>query len=184
MRELSARNMGKKLGKSFYGLPALKLARALIGLTLVRSWRGRQLKGRITETEAYLGPRDLASHASRGRTARTEVMFGPPGHAYVYLIYGRWHCLNVVAGPRGRPHAVLIRSVVPLSGFRKNAQGPGLVCERMKIDKKLNGENLAGEKLWIERPEGFRPPSLRKRARVGVDYAGAWAAKLWRFSPQ
>src|SRR5262252_2127893 len=110
--------------------------------------------GRIVETEAYMGPRDRAAHSSRGRTARTEVMFGPPGHAYVYFIYGFWNCLNVVTGAPGVPHAVLLRALEPLEGLRERASGPGLLCRAMGIDRSFNGTDLRGEVLWLERAAG------------------------------
>jgi DNA-3-methyladenine glycosylase len=97
---------------------------------------------RIVETEAYQGPQDLAAHSSRGRTARTEVMFGPPGHAYVYLIYGIWYCLNVVTRAAGTPHAVLIRALEPITDIEQKTSGPGLLCKALDIDRRLNGADL------------------------------------------
>ncbi len=143
---------------------------------------GRRVRaGRIVETEAYLGPHDLAAHSSRGRTARTEVMFGPPGHAYVYFIYGVWHCLNVVTGAPGVPHAVLLRALEPLHGIAGGTWGPGLLCRAMHIDRRLNGVDLRGDVLWLERPKRSRPPPIGRGRRIGVDYAGAWAGRRWRF---
>lgn len=137
--------------------------------------------GRIVETEAYKGPQDLAAHSSKGRTARTEVMFGPAGHAYVYLIYGFWHCLNIVTADHGVPHAVLLRGLEPISGIDDTTHGPGLLCRALHIDKRLNGADLTLNELWIERPDPYRKPKIERAARIGVDYAGAWAKKPWRF---
>lgn len=141
---------------------------------------GRRV-GRIVETEAYQGPEDLAAHSARGRTPRTEVMFGPPGHAYVYFIYGFWYCLNVVTRAEGIPHAVLLRAVEPVSGIADRTCGPGLLCRAMRIDRALNGEDLLGERLWVERPESFSRARIARTPRIGVDYAGEWARRPWRF---
>lgn len=139
-------------------------------------------RGRIVETEAYQGPRDLAAHSARGRTPRTEVMFGPPGHAYVYFIYGFWHCLNVVTGAPGVPHAVLVRALEPLAGLSEHTCGPGLLCRAMHIDRRLNGIDLLGDVLWLEQPPLRAPPvRIARSARIGVAYAGEWAARRWRF---
>lgn len=173
---------GPRLPRSFFTQPTLAVARALIGMHLVRKSGARRRIGRIVETEAYLGPRDLAAHSSRGRTARTEVMFGPPGHAYVYLIYGVWHCLNVVTGRAGVPHAVLLRALEPVAGVRTRSAGPGLLCQALGIDRRLNGADLRGNTLWLEPPPaGARPPRVRRSVRIGIDYAGDWAHKPWRF---
>ena len=139
--------------------------------------------GRIVETEAYQGPADLAAHSSRGRTPRTEVMFGPPGHAYVYFIYGFWHCLNLVTEAEGVPHAVLLRALEPVTGIADKTWGPGLLCRAMHIDKELNGADLCGDVLWVQKPPGYgrRPARIARSARIGVDYAGAWARRPWRF---
>mgnify|MGYP000285150880 CR=1 FL=1 len=138
----------------------------------------------IVETEAYQGPADLAAHSSRGRTARTEVMFGPPGHAYVYLIYGFWHCLNVVTAANGVPHAVLIRALEPIEGIADTTHGPGLLCRALGIDRTLNSADMTGSALWIERPAVYRQPRIVRGTRIGVDYAGDWAHKPWRFMDQ
>ena len=138
--------------------------------------------GRIVETEAYLGPQDLAAHSARGRTARTEVMFGPPGHAYVYFIYGFWNCLNIVTAAAGVPHAVLLRALEPVAGITDKTWGPGLLCRAMNIDRRLNGIDLCGELLWLERPPApLKPVRIGRSPRVGVDYAGHWAGRPWRF---
>jgi DNA-3-methyladenine glycosylase len=171
----------RKLPRSFYARETLVVARDLLGMHLVHEGpAGRQI-GRIVETEAYKGPKDLAAHSSRGRTQRTEVMFGPPGHAYVYLIYGFWNCLNVVTAADGVPHAVLLRGLEPIEGIDHTTHGPGLLCRAMHIDRALNGASLLAETLWIEKPERYRAPSIARSARIGVDYAGEWAKKPWRF---
>jgi DNA-3-methyladenine glycosylase len=136
--------------------------------------------GRIVETEAYIGSSDLACHASRGRTARTEVMFGPPGHAYVYLIYGMYHCLNVVTGRAGFPAAVLVRAVEPIARCQGSTDGPGKLTRALAIDRRHNGIDLYGRTLFLcarDRPRG----RLATSPRIGVDYAGEWAEKPWRF---
>ena len=149
---------------------------------LVHDDGGALRVGRIVETEAYMGPEDLAAHSSRGRTQRTEVMFGEPGHAYVYFIYGFWYCLNVVTAAAGVPHAVLIRALEPVSGVTDKTWGPGLLCRAMNIDKRLNGADLLGDVLWLERPPEHRKRTrITRTTRIGVDYAGDWAKRPWRF---
>jgi DNA-3-methyladenine glycosylase len=109
-------------------------------------------------------------------------MYGPGGHAYVYFIYGVWNCLNVVTGPAGVPHAVLLRALEPLDGLRARTWGPGLLCRALHIDRRLNGIDLRGARLWLERaPRGAPPARIARATRIGVDYAGAWAARPWRF---
>jgi len=170
------------LPSTFFSRGTLAVARALIGVHLVHDDGRQRRAGRIVETEAYLGPRDLAAHSARGRTARTEVMFGPPGHAYVYFIYGFWNCLNVVTGRAGVPHAVLLRALEPLDGLRERTWGPGLLCRALGIDRQLNGADLRGGVLWLEPPPPGAPRARIARAtRVGVDYAGDWARRPWRF---
>lgn len=169
------------LPPAFYARETLLVARDLLGMHLVHAAPDGRQVGRIVETEAYKGPRDLAAHSSRGRTKRTEVMFGPPGHAYVYLIYGFWNCLNVVTAAAGVPHAVLIRALQPVAGITDTTHGPGLLCRAMGIDRGLNGSSLLGPDLWIEKPAAYRPPRVARSARIGVDYAGDWALKPWRF---
>jgi DNA-3-methyladenine glycosylase len=108
-------------------------------------------------------------------------MFGPPGHAYVYLIYGMWHCLNVVTAAEGIPHAVLLRALEPLEGLALRTSGPGLLCRALEIDRHLNGIDLTGAQLWIERPSRCAPVRIGHSARIGVEYAGDWARRPWRF---
>ena len=182
-----------KLDRSFYDRPTLEVAPDLLGKILVRRLGRKKLSGIIVETEAYVGPQDLACHASKGRTPRTDVRFGPPGHAYVYMIYGFHFCLNVVTEREGYPAAVLIRALEPLGnvevmrGLRNSPQpdidiasGPGKLCKALSIARSLNREDLAGKTLWIE-DNGLDPGPLLTSPRVGVDYAGEYKDKPWRF---
>ena len=171
---------GVTLPASFYARPTLQVARSLLGKYLMRETAEGLLAGRIVEVEAYVGPEDRASHASRGRTERTDVMFGPPGLAYVYMIYGMYHCLNVVTERIDYPAAVLIRAVEHEAGL---ADGPGRVCRLFEIDRRLNYHDLtSGKALWIEdRGVHVRRNQIGAFPRIGVAYAGPWAAKPWRF---
>jgi len=171
----------RKPPRSFFERGTLTVARALIGMHLVHD-DGRTVRaGRIVETEAYLGPRDLAAHSARGRTRRTEVMFGPRGHAYVYFIYGFWDLLNVISGPPGAPQAVLLRALEPLAGLTERTWGPGLLCRALHIDRRLNGADLRGDVLWLEEPRKRPAVRIARATRIGVDYAGDWAHRPWRF---
>jgi DNA-3-methyladenine glycosylase len=142
---------------------------------------GVERMGRIVEVEAYLGPHDLAAHSAKGLTARTKPMFGPPGHAYVYLIYGMYHCMNVVTQPEGVASAVLLRALEPVQHIDGRTQGPGLLCRAMHIDKRLNGHDLLSDDLFIGDDGYPRRFGIMKRPRIGVDYAGHWARRLLRF---
>ena len=157
------------------------MARDLLGKILVRGGR-KPIAARIVETEAYHGPHDRASHAHRGLTPRTRPMFGAPGHAYVYLIYGMWNCLNLVTMPEGHAAAVLLRAVA-LPDPRAGA-GPGRLCRALGIDRKLDGADVIdGDALWVA-SDGYRVPAARvaRGPRVNVDYAGEpWTARPWRF---
>ena len=165
------------LTSAFFNRDALMVARELLGCALVVRRGGSLQKSMITETEAYVGPHDLASHAARGRTERTEVMFGPPGTLYVYFVYGIHWMLNVVTGPPGYPAAVLIRGVAEITG-------PGRLTKALRIDGRFNG--LAAEKqtgLWFEERAGARAPRIARSARIGVAYAGpVWSQKEYRFT--
>jgi len=182
-----------KLDRSFYERPTLQVASDLIGKVLVRRYKGRNLAGKIIETEAYIGPLDLACHASKGKTPRTSIMFGPPGFSYVYMIYGFYFCLNVVTEAEGFPAAVLIRAVEPLENIRimRNlrsrpqsdtniASGPGKLCMAMSIDKTLNAKDMTGSTLWIE-DRSVSSGAIEAGPRIGVDYAGEYKDKPWRF---
>jgi DNA-3-methyladenine glycosylase len=171
-----------KLPRDFYARSTLVVARQLIGMHLVHDDAGVRRVGRIVETEAYLGPKDLAAHSARGKTPRNTVMFGPPGCAYVYFIYGFWNCVNVVTREEGVPQAVLLRALEPVAGLEDKTWGPGLLCRAMRIDRTLNGADLVGQRLWIERSrEAKRHVRVTRATRVGVDYSGEWAQRLWRF---
>lgn len=168
--------------RRFFLQPTLSVARALIGMHLVHAHGGRVQRARIVETEAYLGPRDLAAHSARGLTPRTSVMYGPPGHAYVYFIYGFWNCLNVVTSAPGTPHAVLLRALEPVADVSERTTGPGLLCRALGIDRRLNGADLLGDVLWLERAARGAPAvHIARATRIGVEYAGVWAKKPWRF---
>lgn len=172
----------KILRRRYFSHPTLQVARSLLGKYLVRKNGRRMLAGRIVEVEAYIGMEDRACHASKGRTARTDVMFGPAGVAYVYLIYGMHHCFNIVTERAGFPSAVLIRAAEDAETGRLVA-GPGRVCRFLEIDRALNRKDLTtGKQLWVEDRGGrIARSSIMAGRRIGVDYAGTWAGKPWRF---
>jgi DNA-3-methyladenine glycosylase len=170
--------------RAFYQRSAVEVARDLLGKHLVHVVDGVERVGRIVEVEAYLGPHDLASHSSKGLTARNRAMFGPPGHAYVYLIYGIHFCMNVVAGVEGGGAAVLLRALEPVHNLEGRTQGPGLLCRAMGIDRRLDGHDLVGATLFVAAPAVEAPFRIARRPRIGVDYAGAWAKRLLRFHVQ
>jgi DNA-3-methyladenine glycosylase len=170
----------KKLPRSFFRRPATELARALIGKILVRSIHGKVFQARVVETEAYLGPHDLASHASKGRTRRTEVLFGPAGRAYVYLIYGMYEMLNVVAGRMGEAQAVLIRAARPLDGWRADLSGPGRLTRAFQITRSEYGVDLTGNQLYFLDDPVYQPRVFSAK-RVGIDYAREWKDAPLRF---
>ena len=174
---------GKLLPRSYFNRPTLDVARSLIGKYMMRHTDQGVMAGLIVEVEAYVGPEDRACHASRGRTLRTDVLFGAPGIAYVYLIYGMYHCLNVVTEPDGFPAAVLIRAVEHRSSSAILIDGPGRVCRSFQVDRTLNRWDLTvGERLWLEdRGERITDEDVITAPRIGVDYAGEWATKPWRF---
>jgi DNA-3-methyladenine glycosylase len=178
-----------RLKRSFYQRYTPTVARGLLGCILVRVVGGRKISGNIVEVEAYRGRRDPASHAYRGKTRRNTVMFGPPGHAYVYFTYGFHHILNFTTESEGTPGAVLIRAIEPVDGteemkknrgvsdLRRLVSGPGNLTKALAIDRTLNGEDLTRSKrLYVE--EGRPPPSVGISTRVGV--VEGWSYK-WRF---
>lgn len=171
----------KKLPRSFYARDTELVARELLGKHLVRVDGSMVRRGRIVETEAYVGPHDLASHSSKGITPRTKVMYGPPGFAYVYIIYGMHHCMNVVTEPEGHGSAVLLRALEPVEHLEGNTKGPGLLCKAMGIDRKLDGHDLLSEDFFIEDPRDGVSFTIVERPRVGVDYAQEWAHEHLRF---
>ena len=171
-----------RLKRNFFNRDTLIVARELLGKYLVRKIGPKIIRAKITETEAYCGPNDLANHASKGMTPRNKVMFGSPGHTYIYLVYGMYHCLNIVTEKKGYPAAVLIRGV-ELDGMN----GPGKICRGLKIDKTLNGIDVSFDKrLWLEsaswRRRNIPKNKIKKSKRIGVDYAGKWKDKPWRFT--
>lgn len=170
-----------KLPRSFYDRDTVIVARELLGKCLVHVSGGVARIGRIVEVEAYLGPHDLAAHSARGLTKRTQVMFGPPGHAYVYLIYGMYYCMNVVTQPEGVASAVLLRAVEPIKNVEGRTQGPGLLCKVMHIDNRLNGHDLLSDDFYIADTGAPTDFTVVKRPRIGVAYAGIWARRLLRF---
>lgn len=167
--------------EEFYGRPTVRVAQELLGQLLVRERNGQRQVGRIVETEAYGGPEDLASHAARSATGRARLMFGPVGRAYVYLIYGMHNCLNVVAAAEGAAGAVLIRALEPLANVDLPTSGPGRLCRALAIDRSLNDHPLDHPPLWLARAAPVPDEAIGVGPRVGVDYAGEWAARPWRF---
>lgn len=170
----------KPLPLHFHEGDAVDVARALLGMDLVHVVRGRARVGRIVETEAYVGPHDLACHSSKGRTKRTEVMFGPAGHAYLFLVYGMHVCMNVVVGGGA---AVLIRAVEPRTALGEGVRtdGPGRLTRALGLHLKLNTLPLDREPLFIARGEPVTRPNVRASKRIGVEYAREWAEKPFRF---
>lgn len=184
------------LPRSFYARDVLDVAPDCIGAILVHESAEGTVAGRIVEVEAYRGPEDRAAHSFGGRrTARTEAMFGPPGHAYVFFVYGiHWH-VNLVTGAPGEPHAILIRAVEPVAGIelmarrrgmdptrRELTNGPGKICQAFGIDRASYGADLSKPPLYLKpRPAGAPPPRIDRSPRIGVDYAGAWKDRPWRF---
>ena len=197
---ISARSTSDRLlRREFFARPTAAVARDLVGTLLCRDDGGQLTVGRIVETEAYGGPEDRASHARAGRTKRTTPMFGRVGHAYVYLIYGMHECLNVVAYEDGtEAGAVLLRALEPVEGVEvmrrrrgrpvdreeQLACGPARLCEAMAVDRRLNGHDLTvGDRLWLAAGEVTHDVSaIVSGSRIGVDYAGDWSARPWRFS--
>ena len=188
--------MPRPLPRSFYARPTLTVARELIGSVLARHHPGTGaiLKGRIVESEAYVGEGDKACHARAGRTPRTAVMYGKPGHAYVYLTYGMHYMLNVVTEPKGSPAAVLIRAVEPLLGLDEMRQGrgvdklhllasgPGKLCQAFALDLAQNGTDLLGQEVWIEPGSPVADQAIATSARIGCETAAApWDLIPWRF---
>ncbi|MGQ0556602.1 MAG: DNA-3-methyladenine glycosylase [Nitrospiraceae bacterium] len=166
--------------KQYFNRPTLMVARSLVGKYLVRENGAGRIAGRIIEVEAYIGAEDMACHASKGRTMWTEVLFGSPGISYVYLIYGMYYMLNVVTERPEFPAAVLIRAI-EVDG--ELIDGPGKLCRELGIDRSLHRLDMThGSQLWFEdRGERVSRKRVGTFPRIGVDYAGAWAKKPWRF---
>jgi DNA-3-methyladenine glycosylase len=180
--------MKKILLVSFFDRPTLGIARDLLGSVIVRKWRGKEIVLVVTETEAYDGPRDRASHASRGMTARNQVMFGPPGRFYVYFTYGMHWLVNIVTGPERYPAAVLIRAGTYYDKKKKvwiPVAGPARLTKFLHITGAQNGK-IVGKRtgLWFE-DRGLRVAikEIEKGPRIGVDYAGPlWSKRPYRFT--
>jgi DNA-3-methyladenine glycosylase len=187
---------GRALPRSSYLQPTLRVARALLGKTLVHETADGITAGRIVEVEAYRGPKDRAAHSSGGRrTPRNEVMYGPPGHAYVYFIYGMHYCMNVVCQQVDVPEAVLVRALEPIEGEALMRQrrglpdapawrlcrGPGALCRAMGITRAENGGDLVKGRLRVLAGADVSARDIARTPRIGVDYAGADAARPWRF---
>ena len=192
----------KKIPREFYlRSDTLKIARDLIGkLLVVPDESGTRVSGMIVETEAYLGEIDKAAHSfNNRRTARNEITYAAGGHAYVFFIYGMYFQFNVVCGAKDSPHVVLIRGVEPVEGveimrdrrLQKNPRaampdknltsGPGKLCIAMNINRRLNGEDLLGNNVWLEDYRTFAPEEIKIGKRIGIDYAEEFADMPWRF---
>jgi len=171
----------RRLDRAFYDRDTIIVARQLLGKYLIHLSDGRERIGRIVEDEAYLGPHDLAAHSAKGVTKRTKVMFGPPGYAYVYMIYGIYYCMNVVTEHEGHASAVLLRAIEPVKNIGIPTRGPGLLCKAMHIDSRLNGHDLVSDDLYIAAPAKDEPLTIVSRPRVGVEYAQHWRKRLLRF---
>ena len=191
-----------RLSREFYSGNTVETAQNLLGKVLVRQWKGRFLAGRITETEAYIGRCDKACHAYHyRRTARTETLFLAPGHAYIYLIYGMYHCLNFVTEPAGTPSAVLLRGLEAAEGAeflarnrfgkalaeltpyqKKNfLNGPGKVCRALDLTRAQNGLDLTGDELFLWDAGEAPPADIHVGKRIGIDYAEEAVDFPWRF---
>lgn len=184
----------KKLTQSFFEQPTLKVAGGLLGKFLVVQKNGKRVVGKIVETEAYIGENDLACHASKGRTNRSEILYRKAGTVYVYLVYGMYYCLNIVTERENFPSAVLLRAIEPEEGMdlmenrrktnvlRNLASGPGKLCMAFGIGKELNGKTVFGKDIWIEnRGEDEPSKNIVSAPRVGVDYAKHCKNLPWRF---
>jgi len=189
--------------RRFYTQPTLEVAQKLLGKYLVRIYQGERLVGKIVETEAYLGPRDKASHGYLNRkTARNEAEFLIGGHIYIYLVYGMYWQLNISTYQADKPECVLIRALEPIEGLEIMAKnrnfnskeltlkeiknltnGPGKLCQALALDKSFYGEDLTkSQRIWLEPGEKINPSQIKKAKRIGIDYAGPyWANRLWRF---
>jgi DNA-3-methyladenine glycosylase len=170
----------RKIGHDFFRQPATELAASLLGTIMVRRVGGVMRRARLVEIEAYCGPKDLAAHSSKGRTARTEVMFGPAGHAYVYFIYGMYWMFNITAGVTGEAEAVLVRAAEPLDGWEVDLSGPGKLARAFEITRKDNGMDLTGDDIYLLVDPEYRTKVIRRK-RIGVDYARHWSNRLLRF---
>jgi len=178
---MARRMKAERLPRSFYDRDTVQVARELLGKQLVHVVDGVEKRGIIVETEAYVGVHDLASHSSKGVTPRTEVMYGPPGLAYVYLIYGMYHCMNIVTEPAGHGCAVLLRALEPVANLEGNTRGPGLLCRAMGIDRRLNRHDMESDDFYVADGAPVADADIAMRPRIGVAYAKDWAEKELRF---
>ena len=193
---LTISKTGQKLPRGFYVRSnVVTVARELLGkLLVVPADNGERISGRIVEVEAYRGPQDRAAHSYSGRrTKRTETMYGIGGTAYVFFVYGMYYQFNVVTNVADAPHAVLIRGLEPVEGIelmrkRRHGQsdhnltnGPGKLCIAMAIDRKLDAADLLGNRVWLEDAEHIPRSQIASGPRIGIDYAGEWKDKPWRF---
>ena len=182
-----------KLPREFYLCDGLEAAEKLLGKILIHRSPDGLTAGRIVELEAYMGESDRGCHAYGGRrTKRTGIMYAEGGHAYVYLIYGMYCCMNIIVNREDIPHCIFLRALEPVEGIelmkwrrgtdklRNLCSGPGRLCNAMGIDKTLYGEDLCGDRLWLE-DDGCKPVIIRGK-RVNIDYAGEDAEKDWRFA--
>ena len=176
-----------KLNREFFEQNTLKVAKGLLGKTLCVRKSGKILRGMIIETEAYRGEDDLACHASKGRTKRTETLYKKAGTVYAYLIYGMHYCLNIVTEKENYPSAVLIRGVLTEDNVQHRVShivsGPGRVCRHFGVEKTFNGLDVFGKNIWVE-DNGLKisPREILKSKRIGVDYAKHCKDYLWRFN--
>jgi len=177
----------RQLKRSFFIRPTLEVAKDLLGKFLVRNVKNKKLVGKIVETEAYIGPEDKASHAYNKKvTERCKTVYSSGGHIYIYLCYGIYWMLNIVTEQEGKPECVLIRALEPLGEkerLKKVASGPGKLCHWLNLDKSFYGEDLIkSERIWLEdRGVKIKKSQIVSAKRIGVDYAGAWTNKPWRF---
>lgn len=191
-----------RLTREFYMRASLEVAPDLLGKYLIHVVDGKELVGKIVEVEAYMGPHDKAAHSyNNRRTERNEVMYGPGGYAYVYIIYGMYYCMNVITAKKDVPHGVLIRAVEPVKGIEEMARnrfkkdyndltksqiknltnGPGKLCSAMGITRDNNGDDLLGDRLYIMEPEFNENFTIARSPRINIDYAEEARDYLWRF---
>jgi DNA-3-methyladenine glycosylase len=182
--------------RAWFDRSAAEVAPDLLGMSLIHDSPAGCIVGRIVEVEAYLGPEDVAAHSAHGRTARNAVMFGPPGHLYVYLVYGIHHCANIVCGPGSKPEAVLLRAAQISQGealarrargsvpATRLAAGPGNLAAAFGVDRALNGADLTRGPVWLAVPDhsiSDTKARIVRTPRIGVDYAGPWTTRPLRF---
>ena len=177
--------MRKKLDRDFYIKPTLKVAKLLLGKYIIRKIDGKELVGKIIETEVYIGPQDKASHAFGGKiTPRNRAEYFVGGHIYIYLVYGMYWQMNISTSEEGKPECVLIRAIEPEEDEISSANGPGKLCRYLNLDKSFYGKDLTKSKrIWLEDRGGkIKPSQILTTKRIGIDYAGPyWSKRKWRF---